>query len=218
MSIDVLLSRSEPSGNPQLSFMWVCKSLPFGMDPTYVESVDLPFCNIDASDGWHGAGTFTYYPGFSNISDFSLTLYEDSAATSSKFIKFWKNQIKVLYPSSSEGASYGAYFLPSNYKRDISFELQATDGSVIQTITLVGVWPTSTGNLSLDYSSSDRVKFTQTFKCDDQTIEFASGGDSGFDPGSSVGESTLLESHSFNNLPQAGITNLSSLSTSDFNF
>jgi len=198
-SIDHLLNRSQPDKHPLFTFKWVCDSLPFGLDPSYVESLDLPFANIDQQQGWHGASTFSYYPDFSTISTFSLTFYEDSSASTMQWIVRWKNSIKVLYPaSSSDSGTYGAYYLPKNYKRNMVFTMLATDNSPVMQITLINVWPTDTGNLSLDYSQSDRVKITQTFSCDDQTIKFLKSPSAG--SFQEAFTSTLLETSTWSNL------------------
>lgn len=215
-NIDILLSRNTAEKSPLLTFKWVCSSLPFGFDPTYVESLDLPFCNVDVSQGWHGAGSFTYYPEFSNISSFSLTLYEDSSMSTLQWLTFWKNQIKVLYPTSAENGSgkAGAYFLPRYYKRNMEFKLLATDNSEVLKVTLINVFPTDTGNLSMDYTQSDRVKLTQTFSCDDQSLDFLkpqSGAASGSTIGSpTVVASTLLEKVAFSSMPTGGVSAVNS--------
>ena len=192
-----LLSQSPTNVNipanridPLLSFKWICTYLPFGLDPSYVESVDLPFSNISIADGWMGAATYTYYPSFSNISTFSLTIYEDSVMSTLQWITFWKNQISFIYPGVASpandvgqsvgkaatvitgGGANGCYFMPSMYKRNIIFQLLDTTNSPVMNVTLQGVWPSDTSNLSLDYSGSERVKISQTFSCDGQSLEF----------------------------------------------
>ena len=176
-SINTLLNRSQGNQNPLLNFKWICTSLPFGYDVTYVESLDLPFSNIAIGEGWMGAGSYTYFPDFSNISSFSLTLYEDTAMSTLQWLTFWKNQVCAIYPGVSGATTannaVNAYSLPSAYKRNMEFKLLGTDNSVSLTVTLIGTWPSDTSNLALDYSSSERIKISQQFSCDGQSLVFA---------------------------------------------
>lgn len=218
-SIDHLLNRSEANKFPLLSFKWVCDSLPFGLDPTYVETVDLPWCNIDQQQGWHGAATFSYYPDFSNISSFGITFYEDSNASTMQWIVNWKNRVKTIYvkDNASMGAaqgaegnasSYGSYNLPKYYKRNMIFTMLATDNSPVMSVELISVWPTDTSNLSLDYSQSDRIKISQTFSCDDQRIRFHKNASSG---SFTEDASSLLESSVWSNIGGGAMNFLNTL-------
>lgn len=170
-SIEKLLRTSEPDRHPLFNFKWICTSLPFGMDESYVESVDLPWINIAAGTPWHAGASSTSYPEWSNTGTFSLNLYEDSSCRTMKWLVFWKNQIKTVYGDAN--TVFGIYNTPKYYKRDLQFALLATDNSIVMTVNLIGCWPLDTSSLSLDYTSSERVKYSQTFSCDDQSIIFA---------------------------------------------
>jgi hypothetical protein len=150
--------------DPMLNFKWICNSLPFGHPINYVEGIDLPFLNIDIGDKVHSASGYTSYPGTHNISSFSITFYEDSFATTSKFIWAWKNKIKDF--------KTGLYNLPIDYKQEIEVVMLDQGNNPVMSALLIGVWPSDTGNFSLNYTDAGRVTITQTFSIDDQSIEF----------------------------------------------
>lgn len=163
-SIQILLNRPDPL----LNFKWICKKLPFDYPASYVEGIDLPFNNIAVGDKAHSASGYSYYPGTHDISSFSITFYEDVSASTSKYLYGWKNKIKDF--------ETGLYQLPgingSGYKQDISVVLLDQANNPVMGVTLKGVWPSDTGNFSLNYTDAGRVIVTQTFSVDGQTLDF----------------------------------------------
>ena len=164
VSIQVLQRRMDAALDPLLSFKWVCTELPYGMDPTYVEEVSMPFLTIQPKEGLFGAGTYSYYPGFEDISAFDVTFYEDSVMTTTKWLKEWKERIRR--PSD------GCYYLPGYYKQNIVVKMMDTTGKVIATVTLKNCWPTGRSNWDLNYTSDGRLTVQQNFSVDDQEVEF----------------------------------------------
>lgn len=164
VSFGVFERRKEAKLDPLLSFKWACLSLPLGLDPTYVEEVDLTFPQIQAKEGLFGAGTYTYYPAFEDISAFDITFYEDSKLTTSKWLKQWFDRIRR--PRD------GAYYLPTHYKFDIKLALLDTSNSLLAEVTMVSVWPTGRGNWPLEYKSGDRLTIQQNFSVDAQSIDY----------------------------------------------
>jgi len=162
-NLSILQARMDASLDPLLDFRWVCTKLPLGHDVTYVEEVDLPFPELSPKEGLFGAGTYTYYPAFEDMSAFDITFYEDSKLNTSKWLSEWTGKIRRR--------SDGAYFLPDNYKFDITVDLLDTTGAVVGTAVLKGVWPTSRGNWALTYSGGDRLKVQQNFSCDDMEFD-----------------------------------------------
>lgn len=151
--------------DPMLQFKWVCKSLPFGLPPEYMEDIEVPFNNIAVSEQVHENGHFKYYAGTYSISSFSATFYEDRKATSKKWLHEWKSRIKNF--------ETGACGLPIEYKRDIVVMMLDQKSKPIMTIRLIGCWPSDTAAMSLNYTDgSSRVKHGQTFSVDDQEITF----------------------------------------------
>jgi hypothetical protein len=150
--------------DPLMDFRWVCTELPLGHDVTYVEEIELPFPEISPKEGLFGAGTYTYYPAFEDISAFDVTFYEDSKLNTSKWLREWQNLIRR--PED------GAYFLPGNYKFDIKVDLLDTTGATIGTLVLKGAWPTSRGSWPLAYGGNDRLKIQQNFSCDNLDFQF----------------------------------------------
>ena len=163
-NLAILQSRMDSKLDPLMDFRWVCTELPLGHDVTYVEEVELPFPEISPKEGLFGAGQYTYYPAFQDISAFDITFYEDSKMNTSKWLQEWKNLIRR--PSD------GAYFLPGNYKFDIKVELLDTTGATVGTAVLKSCWPTSRGSWPLTYSGNDRLKIQQNFSIDDLDFQF----------------------------------------------
>lgn len=161
MGIDFNTFLSKRSGDrePLLSFKWLCTGLPLGHDVTYVESVSLPFPSINIKQGLFGAGTFSYYPGFEEISAFDMQLYEDSRARTSKWLKTWKERIR--------DPRNGAFYLPTNYKYDIEFHLLDTTGKPILKAVCKNCWPTTKGPWELNYQGGgEALKCHQNFSLD----------------------------------------------------
>lgn len=159
-SLQTLLSLPDP----QLSFKWRCKYLPFSFPVHYVESVDLPFNNVEVGDTTHVGASYIQYPGPHKISTTSLVFYEDRYCSSLKFLTGWKQKIKNF--------NTGIYNLPGEYKQTIVVELMDNANNPVVTVTLLGCWPTDTGNLSLNYTDAGRVTISQVFSIDNQELFF----------------------------------------------
>lgn len=165
VSFDTFLENRKGDKEPLLSFKWVCTELPFGHNRLYVESVDLPFPNINIKQGLFGAGTFTYYPGFEEISAFDMQFYEDSRIRTLKWLKDWKERIR--------DPRNGAFYLPPNYKYDIKFRLMDTTGQEIAEAICKNCWPTTKGNWSLNYTGGgEALKVHQNFATDGLVLNF----------------------------------------------
>lgn len=153
-----------PENEPMLDFYWICTKLP-GHDPRYVESISMPFPSFSKKEGLFGAGAFSYYPGFSDISAFDIVLYEDQQLSTVKWLKQWSERIR--------NPNTGAFYLPSFYKEDIEVELQNTQGKVIAQAILKNVWPTEKGNWDLKYTGTgERLNVHQNFSIDSLVLKF----------------------------------------------
>lgn len=161
--IGKLLARPDPLP----MFKWRVKVLPkkqFGVDESYVESVDLSWNNIKAGGHFAGGG-YTYFPEFHDISAFSINLYADAEGRSLKYINSWKSKVKNF--------DTGLYGLPKDYKDNLIVQLRDNKDVPIVEVTLQGVWPSDLGNVSLDYSDgSSRVVWNLTLSVDGQSITF----------------------------------------------
>lgn len=166
---DYTVSALAKRKDPLLSFHWGCindvivPTSGLKLPGDYVESIDLPFNNIQVAEGHYGASGFTYFPGSHDVSAFSMTFYEDVSCTTLKFINDWKSQVKSWD---------GTYNLPIQYKGDILVALFDPKGKVVLQAKMIGCWPSDTGNLSLNYNDSGRLVITQTFSVDDQELLF----------------------------------------------
>lgn len=150
--------------DPMMTWRWVVAgggALPFGLPAVYVESIDVPFENVQVQQGIFSGGTFTYFPANHDVAAFSMTFYEDEQATVLKWITQWRSKIKDM--------STGLMNLPKLYKRDINVDLLNGRGESVFTVKLLGCWPSDTGNLGLSYSDEGRLTITQSFSIDTQT-------------------------------------------------
>jgi len=152
--------------DPLLDFKWICRDgkLPFGLPSEYLESIDLPFLNIRIKEGVFGGSRYTYYPGFHDISSFSVNFYEDSQGNVTRWLWQWKNRIKDF--------KTGIYNLPSDYKRNLNIQLLDTNNTPVINASLIGVWPADTSNYQLNYTNNGRIIVGQTFSIDNQELEF----------------------------------------------
>lgn len=152
--------------DPLLSFKWVCETLPnfANIRSEYVEAVSLPFPSIQQKEGVFGAGTYTFYPGYVNISAFDVTFYEDRYVNALKFLEAWFSRIW--------NKEDGTFYLAGNYKRSMVFALYDQNNKKVARLTMLNCWPTARGNLDLDYTSNDRRKIQQNFSTDGQKLEF----------------------------------------------
>jgi hypothetical protein len=56
--------------------------------------------------------------------------------------------------------------LPSNYKKTAEIILQATDGTHVRTVRLIGIWPSALNPGALDMSSDAPVEIEATLTYD----------------------------------------------------
>lgn len=164
ISLAVFQKRNDDRRDPLLGFKWVCLALPFGLDVTYVEEVDLGFPKIGQRQGLFGAGTFSYYPAFEEMSAFNITFYEDSKMTTSKWLDAWMRRIR--------NKDNGTYYLPYEYKRDMLFALMDTSGAIVAEVKMINTWPTERSSWPLAYTNNDRIRVQQNFSVDRQEIVY----------------------------------------------
>ena len=150
--------------DPLLNFKWIASGLPFSIPNNYVEAVDLSFLNVSVGDKVHSASGYYYYPGTHDIAAFSITFYEDCMGNTLRRLTEWKNQIKNF--------KTGVYKLPSEYKKNIRVSMLDTANNPVITADLLGIWPTDTGNVSLNYTGGERITITQNFSIDDADLLF----------------------------------------------
>lgn len=155
-------------GEPLLGFKSIAIYLPdftigsvvYSIPTYYVESVTLEMNNIDGLGVFTGSG-YTNYPQFHKIGDLSVILYEDTNASTLKWIGAWKSLIKDFQS--------GVYRPPDDYKRTMSFALMDNNNQTVLHFKYLGVWPTTTSGIPMDYGG-ERIKITQSFMVDDVEI------------------------------------------------
>lgn len=163
VTIQEFIENRKGDKEPLFEFKWHCLSLPFNGDVTYVESVGLPFPSINVKPMFGGA-TYSYYPGFLEISAFDITFYEDQRARSRQYVQNWQN--KIIDPIEK------FYYMPIDYKRDIEVELLNNQNQPIMRARLKGCWPTQSSNWDLRYDGNGRITVQQNFSTDGVEYEF----------------------------------------------
>jgi hypothetical protein len=137
-------------------------TLPFGLPCEYLESVDIPFNNIKSDTVFVGSG-YSCYPLSHEVESTTAVFYEDSESNTVKWLMDWKSKVKSF--------TKGVYGLPKDYKRDMTVGFLSNNGNVSIRYKLIGLWPTQTSNLSLNYTESGRITISQTFSVDDIIVE-----------------------------------------------
>lgn len=144
--IDTFISRRDGDRSPVHEWKWHCTQLPYGFDTDYVETVGIPFSSFNIKPLF-GAGTFTYYPGFQEISAFDIQFYEDISLRTTKWLTQWKERIR--------DPNNGAFYLPYHYKEDMHFELLDDFNNTILRMVAVNCWPSQKNNWDLNYTSTN---------------------------------------------------------------
>lgn len=152
------INRRDGDRAPVHDWKWVCTSLPFGMDSDYCESVNIPLPSFNQKPLF-GAGTFTFYPGFEEVSAFDCEFYEDISMRTSTWLEMWRHMIR--------NPETGAFSLPTRYKRDMTFDLVNDSNTPILTIVARNCWPTTIGPWNLNYTGGNGLlKVQQNFSTD----------------------------------------------------
>lgn len=146
--IATFINRRAGDREPIHAWKWACLKLPFGMDIDYCESVDLPKPSINQKPLF-GAGTFTYYPGFQEISAFDCIFHEDVKLRTSNWLTGWRERIR--------DPETGAFALPPEYKYDLEFGLYDTQNKLILTASAKSCWPTTEAPWSLNYNGGNEL-------------------------------------------------------------
>lgn len=157
LGLEEFIERRMGDRSPVSTNGWSCESLPFGHDADYVENVDIPHPSVNIKPLF-GAGTFTYYPGFVEISAFNITLYEDHSMRTTKWLYYWLSRIR--------NPSTGAYYLPPNYKRDLNFTLYNTKGEPILNVAAKNCWVSTADNWSLVPGEGEVLKLSVNIATD----------------------------------------------------
>ena len=160
------IARLSARPDPLLDFKWRVKALPrpaFGVDETYIETVDLPWNNIGAANIFAGGG-YNYFPQFHDISAFGINIYADCEGRSLKWLNAWRQSVKSF--------ETGLYSLPKDYKENLVVQLMDTKNKPIVEVTLNGVWPADFTSLNLVSESGNRIVYAVQFSVDSQSIQF----------------------------------------------
>lgn len=163
-SLETFIKYRQREHEPLMGFKWVCTSLPYGLPVTYVESVQVSWVKLNIKDGLFAEGTYSYFPGFSDIDQFTMTFHEGIGTKTRRWLSYWLSRIKNF--------ETGTYFLPNNYKEDIKVSLLDNQNNKVMDVTMVDCWPIVPDPIELNYTDpSSRVTLSVSFSVDDQKID-----------------------------------------------
>lgn len=167
---DTQLSIALARPDPLLTFRWVVKSIPgnaaaFGIDYSYVETIELPFSNVRSTGVFFGGG-YSYFPEFHDTAAFNVTFYGDSEGRVLSYLWNWKQKVKSF--------GTGLYNLPDEFKEDWTIALLNAKGAEVAQFKYIGCWPADTAPITLDQEGSSRITHSQTFSLD--SMELTIGG------------------------------------------
>lgn len=154
--------------DPMMSFSWVClmPTLPgnVALPASMVEDIDAPFATINAQTFIRG-GKEIKVSGKQDISDLSVSFYEDNAGNSAQYIERWRQLIR------DDNGNFGipSPTTASGYYKPISVYVLGPNSRVLLELIFLDCWPTT--RESYRYSGeNDRIKLTHTFSCNDFII------------------------------------------------
>lgn len=156
-SIDDFRANFQGGYRPYLFYIYINNPYSsLGMDRTtyLVSASSYPGSTITPIETqWQGQ---TYKTGsVQTFDDWSCTFRVDTDATVRSDFKAWMNVIHN--PITNESG------LPSNYLADQTIQLLNNEGNAIKTMTLVGAWPTSLGEITLESTPGEIATFEVTF-------------------------------------------------------
>ncbi len=153
LDLDSVQAAMSGYGEPLDDFKWCVESLPefFGrtIPKEYVLETSIPMPTFGSKQKQTAATVITL-PDVGEISGFDLTLHEDQKGSSFKYIIGWMEHIQN--PHS------GGFYLPYNYKRDLTIQLQNKKGEIAIRACLKGCYPQSPTPISLTGAGGGLVK------------------------------------------------------------
>lgn len=168
-SIDSLMGRLRMRADPQQSFRYrlFMPTLPgpegsSGMQLDFMKFFNYYSDQIDISlpaftdEAYFRNGTYVYYPKFSDVGTFSITMVEDHHGNVTRYFNTWRQLVRD--PATN------LYYPPSVYKHNVVIVVIDARGE--PSGAFVGLASFPTGPITQSYSggSSDAVKITQEFR------------------------------------------------------
>lgn len=146
-------------GDPVLQHQWIIQGDFNGLPSEYIESIELPFNNVEAAVNLFVGGGYTVFPGFHKIGGINVNFYNDAKLVAFKSLMDWKLRIKDFQT--------GVYYYPHEYKANVTATLVNSKGEGILSCKLIGIWPTDTSTFTLD-QAAEVLHLSQAFSVDDQ--------------------------------------------------
>lgn len=111
------------------------------LPPLNVEALTLPMPRQNTVNAEIAAATL-FFADKTEIEEFNMVVKEDDKMNSLKYFTAWNHNIQNPYT--------GGFYLPSRYKKNIEVYLFNSQGEVVMSAWLKGVWPNNIENLELD--------------------------------------------------------------------
>lgn len=124
-------------------------------------AADLPASEVASFDVPYFGRTIKV-AGDRTFSAWSTTIMNDEDFSVRSMFELWSNAINRMQANIRD-----PNLAAEQYKADFEIIQFAKDGSIIRSYTMIGAWPTSVGNISLDWSSTSQIEeFTVNFAYD----------------------------------------------------
>jgi hypothetical protein len=110
----------------------------------------------------HFMGMVQFYPGkptFTNTFTANIEEFEDKVVAKSLYT--WQ---QLIFDIETNGASLATK--KSEVVRDIMLKMYKYNGNDLSTITFFNAWPELVGDVNLEYTGNDSVKYPVTFRFD----------------------------------------------------
>lgn len=168
VTLSDLGNKKQRSSNSLYKFLWRVPVMPtiqgvaepvsgsYELPPLNVEALTLPLPTQNVVDAQIAAATL-FFADKSAIEQFNMVVKEDDMLTSLKYFTAWNHNIQNPYT--------GGFYLPSRYKKNIEVFLFNSQGEVVMSVWLKGVWPTNIENFELD-NTDDKHKLNISMSVD----------------------------------------------------
>jgi len=139
---------------------------------TRVKTASIPGATIDPiQSDW--MGTSQFFPGKKIPStEISITFEETEDMAIHNAMTVWMEAIQTLDWNAQNAGASQFRKKRDGYATDLYLNVYSYDGQrIIRQIRFINAWPSSVGDVSLDYSGADAVNFDATFKFDSWIIQ-----------------------------------------------
>lgn len=170
---DFNISDIRANGNPQRAYEWEVKIIgvptPVGWDHTTqdilvqrAQTVSLPEDALEVVTINYRSSVAEFFGRDASAHTASITFFEAEGEGTRGFFLDWMNTMRNHYNGESKKKG------TESYMASVAIRKLFTDGTTADTVVLTPAFPSSVGEMSLDYSSSEAATFDVTFAYDEQ--------------------------------------------------